>query len=450
MGHTSSKPHPDINMAPKTALDYSKCTVKELKSFLSNRGIRVKAKLRKQQLVDRLTEADNNATFRFLDLPPEMRNMVYELLLVSCREEPCGPFGCHPMILATCKQVNAEASPILYSKNTASMCFSIELSISGSTQCTMPSIESNADAEDSCLHGSVFDIHPEPPYKGFLRNIESMYIQISTSIYDDTFYDEDETGPDPEEIQGWYSWLVEALRSLASFLMDSHRLKRIEIVMEADEEVSQADIEELLRPLTRLYGIAEVIINGDVSDDLSAATKASIQGPKRLLNVVKICDLLAREVSLLESLISVDLVKDDSAERGKIREMLQERTTYLRGRANEMFAAAKVPKWFGESEDDPEDEMALDVLESSIDEASFDQIRKDMEQTLDELMPSVEMLYPREASDDEFQESRNAEMAIPCYVVSREEAFKQAHQLRLEYHRQHGIETKSSDMKSAS
>ncbi|KAI7286443.1 hypothetical protein KC345_g1187 [Hortaea werneckii] len=54
--------------------------------------------------------------FRFLDLPAEMRNLVYRELLVwpSNRLERCWP-----QILRTCRQVNDEAKEIIYTENAA-------------------------------------------------------------------------------------------------------------------------------------------------------------------------------------------------------------------------------------------------------------------------------------------------------------------------------------------
>ncbi|KAI6857525.1 hypothetical protein KC343_g5966 [Hortaea werneckii] len=59
---------------------------------------------------------DQDQAFRFLDLPAEMRNLVYRELLVwpSNRLERCWP-----QILRTCRQVNDEAKEIIYTDNAA-------------------------------------------------------------------------------------------------------------------------------------------------------------------------------------------------------------------------------------------------------------------------------------------------------------------------------------------
>lgn len=59
-----------------------------------------------------LKEADKHVTFDFLGLTPEMRNMVYEELLVIGKKGHC-----YPQILATCKQIQKEATSELYNDN---------------------------------------------------------------------------------------------------------------------------------------------------------------------------------------------------------------------------------------------------------------------------------------------------------------------------------------------
>ena len=60
--------------------------------------------------------------YSFLSLPPRARNRIYELLLVRDKQFIIGKytpsFRVDPTILRTCKQINNEAVPILYSQNT--------------------------------------------------------------------------------------------------------------------------------------------------------------------------------------------------------------------------------------------------------------------------------------------------------------------------------------------
>ncbi|KAI5363519.1 hypothetical protein Slin14017_G054830 [Septoria linicola] len=84
-------------------VNYDSCTAEELRRFLkAQTQLEVPKKyfffsLGKQDLINRLLAFDENATFRFGDLPTELRLHVYEHLAF------------HPQILATCKHYLNEA-----------------------------------------------------------------------------------------------------------------------------------------------------------------------------------------------------------------------------------------------------------------------------------------------------------------------------------------------------
>ncbi|KAI7221919.1 hypothetical protein KC333_g1428 [Hortaea werneckii] len=94
-------------------LDYKRFRTAQLARFARNRNLNVEVRPRQKRRCYRraLIDADNDATFRFFDLPAEMRNNVYEHLL-RLRELKHG-WRCYPEILATCKQVNREAREYL-------------------------------------------------------------------------------------------------------------------------------------------------------------------------------------------------------------------------------------------------------------------------------------------------------------------------------------------------
>ena len=62
---------------------------------------------------DALTKANDEAAFRFMDLPPELRNLVYRELLVL----PNKSLTCHPQILRASQLIHGEATGLLYGEN---------------------------------------------------------------------------------------------------------------------------------------------------------------------------------------------------------------------------------------------------------------------------------------------------------------------------------------------
>ena len=103
------------------ALAYAKCTDAELQSFIVNRRLQINIPWTTRKAVIRaLRNADLEVTFRFLDLPAEMRNLVYCELL---RLRPKGGYStgkwCWPSINAVCHQVHKETEGILHDGSTA-------------------------------------------------------------------------------------------------------------------------------------------------------------------------------------------------------------------------------------------------------------------------------------------------------------------------------------------
>ena len=103
---------------PEYALDYDTCGGQELRVFLKARTGRTTKKLKqKQYYMYWLLQADKDAIFRFLDLSPELRNLVYGELLHLRSKPGHTKRYCFPRILAASKQVHEEAHGILYGNN---------------------------------------------------------------------------------------------------------------------------------------------------------------------------------------------------------------------------------------------------------------------------------------------------------------------------------------------
>ena len=86
----------------------------------------------RSSLASALSNSSNTRPLSFLDLPAELRNHIYRILLVSrlipalrklCVRNHCSDYALptlpiHPALLATCRQIHEEATPLLYGENT--------------------------------------------------------------------------------------------------------------------------------------------------------------------------------------------------------------------------------------------------------------------------------------------------------------------------------------------
>lgn len=104
-------------------VNYDTCSVAELQGFCSQRGIMSKPEARrlfKSQLVEKLDDADNGETFdKFLDLPAELRQHVYELYFGTLAEQHGDRPAPYPVpITEACSLVRHESIPVYYSTCT--------------------------------------------------------------------------------------------------------------------------------------------------------------------------------------------------------------------------------------------------------------------------------------------------------------------------------------------
>ncbi|RMY75745.1 hypothetical protein D0863_02376 [Hortaea werneckii] len=101
-----------IMTLPRYGINYRGLKVTELRRLIRAKGGKCRSSERKSTCLILLRRLDENATFEFMDLPPEMRNLVYRELL-SWSNKP-REYECFPRILQTSKQIRAEAESILY------------------------------------------------------------------------------------------------------------------------------------------------------------------------------------------------------------------------------------------------------------------------------------------------------------------------------------------------
>lgn len=109
-------------------LNYRMCRVRELQGFLQTRGVPTKGRRTKRDLIDVLDNADDEATFtRFIDLPAELRSIIYGKHFDALPVLPLLPHQ-PPLTLAS-SFIRAECLPLYYTNCTFSLQFHTEIRV---------------------------------------------------------------------------------------------------------------------------------------------------------------------------------------------------------------------------------------------------------------------------------------------------------------------------------
>jgi len=277
---------------------YDLCTAKELKSFVNERGLSdpFPAGLTlKWYYLPVLEQADRARSFRFMDLPLEMREIIYTDLLTVPGEVCMHHKFCFPQILRTCKQVRDEATKVLYSVNiidctfAAACCSSHHFAKTVYLHRDLHQIAQGRRRENP----SKFELLPEglSAYPAWFRRIRHLRIGVSVSLLHED---------DSALTSHWAPHFInKCLLTLTSFLMDDHCLKSLEVnyFSEIDElnEYDYDSASRMLYPLRRLRNISRVQINGLEDDDVAASISTEMQSPDRAYNTLKHYALLRDE-----------------------------------------------------------------------------------------------------------------------------------------------------------
>lgn len=107
-------------------LDYYTCKNTELVQFIKARtGAHFPSNTKKSVLISQLEAADlNPGVFRLMDLPPELRVLIYgEMLTLRPSRYSGRPMACETALLRCSKQVQREAEEILYGDNEVELRF---------------------------------------------------------------------------------------------------------------------------------------------------------------------------------------------------------------------------------------------------------------------------------------------------------------------------------------
>lgn len=231
-----------------SGLIYRKCSLKELKAFAGDRGIRVPSPKRKWQYVNALQYADNNRTFHgFLRLPPELRNIIYTYLLVlqPSRKKPKRRTATTQLLVIS-RAVHKEARGILYSMNGIDITFSFRIKAShhGVRSSIRVALHSSWSRKK---HGVSFPELSElwHLWPCYLKRLQHLHITVEFK----------QTGSRPVLDSLWLYEPNHLLHCLYSFLRGpsnatrAHSLKTLKVSLVKKNLTMDIDIESIMYPI---------------------------------------------------------------------------------------------------------------------------------------------------------------------------------------------------------
>lgn len=286
----------------KHPADYANQTVAALKQILKSRQIPLQKMTKKQEFIDCLWKWDKDHPFPFLDLHPELRNIVYRELLVVDYPASFAPLKCHPEILATCHQINHEATGILYGLNKVRLTFDLDHLpppwMPGGKFWRAIQMVSLDGFDYQSSHSYTSQIRRDiNRYPSFLKKMQDFTISIrcpggaiiqANTSYGGAFHREPAYAP-----------LINTIRCFTSFVMDENNIQNLLICLDLGADLNVQDVASILSPLQRFYGIPKVTIvlkNGEVPLPILRLLKDVIQDPTPVHNVLKQFTLLAHKL----------------------------------------------------------------------------------------------------------------------------------------------------------
>lgn len=299
-------------------VDYQRCSSKGLKRLIEQRGLKVpypSILTLKYFYTPILKAADRTRRFRFTDLPPEIRNQICNHLLSASVRRAYGRYypGCYPEILATNREINKDATGILY----ADSCFQTSFHIG---------YDGRRQDRDACsfvqvaLHNQR-RMHDDIASEWDTSTISELcapsalngYHKIGAIRLDISLYYPGNFQQHKSQNFKTRGYLQNMLLVFASALTENNRLKKIgicftirmgqqSIATTPDPKEDVGWPQSILYPLRRIRGIKQVDVTGDVPDDLANSIARDMQSDQPAFNT---WSELQRVQALVDSYLEV-------------------------------------------------------------------------------------------------------------------------------------------------
>lgn len=271
---------------------YDDCTPSELKQFVIDRLLKdpyPKGVTLKYYYLRILDQADREWQFRIMDLPPEIRLEIIRNLLLFSRRHSLASVDtkAFPVILQTCKQILEEARGILYDENTISMSFKAQTGEGSGSG--FRAIVHDRVSEQCCKNHTSWLRLPRGinDYPDFLRRIARLDVNLELVTSDTDVTPGDSVWP-----------LNNFLYSLASFLMDGHRLQNLHLKVDISSALDDVSYGKIFYPLRRLRNVDTVTIEGHIPSSIKTKLVEDLKSIEPSFNTVRHWNLILSEMMI--------------------------------------------------------------------------------------------------------------------------------------------------------
>ncbi|KXS99118.1 hypothetical protein AC578_3510 [Pseudocercospora eumusae] len=265
----TQKPSPRSAIKHSPRYLYDRCTSKELRAFVRARGLEdpyPRGLTLKYTYVRLLELADRSpAAFRFLDLPPEVRKLVYKELLGRL-----APAKNYTQILRTCQLLCREATDVLYSSSPALCLIQTDETFPADRNYLTVHVLHHKFHKQEARHGQP--IAYDALWPAFLTRIR--HIRLSIHLHGRT----EEAGHLKFSIG--LRFMKIALKRLSMLLADKHEVKKLEISFmmhpAPKASIKDEDVRQAMSPLRQLRELKTFTLVGDVPEGLSDSISQTV------------------------------------------------------------------------------------------------------------------------------------------------------------------------------
>nr|OQO18038.1 hypothetical protein B0A51_14679 [Rachicladosporium sp. CCFEE 5018] len=326
-------------------------------------------------------KADKSPAFRLMDLPPEMRALIFtEILMLQPSKYREGHRACDAQVLRISRQVYVEAGELLYACNT--------IACHAHAWAQYANMRHPAEARvQTKVHNKVEDVYalggwlnielPALPstIPSFILQVHRVAITVEFNPVPDLTHAE--------------ATIKNYVLELCTVLMESDSLKEVNVHVVDHAKRGQALALATLWPLRRLRRLQRFKLTGDVSDALREEISAEVQGNTPTYNTLLQCGRLLTAAQRYFDLVGTIEKPEPEFRHGYQRRFYGHPECFDCGSlyANIKEIGQRIEPWFGDDFDSlPDVDLLLDSPFAS--EAAEVVLRNDLN-VLQQLLSTV-------------------------------------------------------------